>query len=115
MRVLCTGSRDWTNYKIIIDVLVELPSYTTIIHGGAAGLDTIVDIVARKLGFTVEVYEAGWKSKWDGLLRNSQMLYEGKPDLVLGFRSKLNSRGTNDMLKKAGIAGIEHRIYDDWK
>ena len=115
MRVLCTGSRDWTNIDLVVEVLSELPPDTTIIHGGAPGLDTVVDVAARELGFKVEVYRADWKNgKREGLLRNSQMLYEGKPDLVLGFRTKLNSRGTNDMLMKAGQAGIPHRIYDDF-
>jgi len=117
MIILCTGSRDFSNYELVIDVLSEYdPSKTTLVHGEAKGLDTIVDRVGKLMGFTVVSYPADWSSgrKQEGNWRNSQMLYESKPDLVLGFRSKLNSRGTNDMLYKAGIAGIEHKIYDDW-
>ena len=116
MVILCTGSRDFRNYELVIDVLMKYdPNSTTLIHGGAKGLDTIVDIVGKELGFTVQCYEAGWEhSKRDGILRNSQMLHEAKPDKVIGWRSKRNSKGTNDMLMKAGHAGIPHEIYDDF-
>jgi len=115
MRVLCTGSRDFKNVDMVIDALLELPADSVIIHGGAKGLDKIVDIIARYLGFKVEVYKAEWKGdKREGLYRNSQMLHEGKPEYGLGFRSKLNSKGTNDMLMKMGQAGIPHKIYNDF-
>ena len=101
---------------MVIDVLLRFdPSSTTIIHGGAKGLDTVADIVARNLGFNVKAYPAEWDRLSAGLQRNSQMLNENPVDLVIGFRSKLNSRGTNDMLYKAGIASIPHEIYDDFK
>jgi len=115
LTILVTGSRDWTNYELVIDVLLRYdPSSTTIIHGDAEGLDTIVDIVAKQLGFNVKAYPADWDRLSSGIQRNSQMLNENPIDLVLGFRSKLNSRGTNDMLMKAGHAGIPHEIYDDF-
>lgn len=115
MNILFTGSRDFTNVRMVIDVLLQYdPSTDIIIHGGAKGLDTIVHKVATKLGFNVTSYPADWDSPRAGLQRNSQMLHEAKPDMVEGFRSKLNSRGTNDMLMKAGKAGIPHRIHDDF-
>lgn len=117
MVILCTGSRDFKNYNMVIDVLLQYdPSSTTLIHGGAKGLDTIVDIVGKLLGFTVRRYDADWSKgdKREGKWRNSQMLHEEKPDKVIGWRSKLNSKGTNDMLMKAGHAGIPHEIYDDF-
>lgn len=115
LTILVTGSRDWTNYEMVIDVLLRFdPSSTTIIHGGAEGLDTIADKVARQLGFNVKAYPADWDRLSAGIQRNSQMLNENPIDLVLGFRSKLNSKGTNDMLMKAGHADIPHEIYDDF-
>lgn len=117
MRILVSGSRDWKNVDLVVEVLVGLPSDTTIIHGGAQGLDTIAAMVAGILGMEVIAYPADWStgSAREGLYRNSQMLHEAKPDKVIGFRSKLNSKGTNDMLMKAGKAGIPHDIYDDWE
>jgi YspA, cpYpsA-related SLOG family len=114
--IICTGSRDYKNYEKVIDVLEQYdPKRTTLIHGGAKGLDEIVDIVGKYMGFTVRKYEAKWThSKRDGILRNSEMLYEERPDKVIGWRSKLNSKGTNDMLMKAGHHGIPHEIYDDF-
>lgn len=117
MRILVSGSRDWKNVDLVVEVLMSLPSDTVIIHGDAQGLDTTAAIVATVLGMTVESYPADWSTgdAREGLYRNSQMLHEAKPDKVIGFRSKLNSRGTNDMLMKAGKAGIPHDIYDDWE
>ncbi len=116
MILLFTGSRDFTNIGMVLDVLGQYnPESTTLVHGGAKGLDKIVDVMGKAMGFTVIEYKANWKyGNREGLQRNSQMLHEAKPDKVLGFRSKLNSRGTNDMLMKAGQAGIEHEIYDDF-
>lgn len=117
MIVLFTGSRDWTNVDKVVEVMLELPPDTVIVHGGARGLDTIVDRVAKAIGLKVIPYPADWSTNdaREGLYRNSQMLHESKPDKVLGFRTKLNSKGTNDMLKKAGQSGIPHEIYDDWE
>lgn len=93
------------------------PDNTTVIHGGAKGLDTIVDIAARMAGFSVISYPANWSSdpKRAGILRNSEMLHDNKPTKVIGFRTKVNSRGTNDMIYKASVAGIEVEIIDDFK
>jgi hypothetical protein len=114
--ILFTGSRDFRNIDVVVGVMMQYdPKTTTVVHGGAPGLDTMVDIIAKELGFTIIRYDADWKDgKRAGLYRNSQMLYETKPDKVIGFRSKLNSRGTNDMLMKAGMAGVDHEIYDDF-
>lgn len=117
MRVLITGSRDWDNLDLMLDVMCELPSDTVIIHGGSLGADSMADAIAKHLGMERKKYKADWSSgsKREGLYRNSQMLYESKPDRVIGFRSRKDSKGTNDMLFKAGKAGIPHDIYDDWR
>ncbi len=108
MRVLVCGDRNWTEEVPIYLRLKKLPQGTVIIHGCARGADTIAGKVARTLGFTVEEYPADWDKygKAAGHIRNTQMLKEGKPDLVLAFhRDFANSKGTKNMVNQSTAAG----------
>jgi hypothetical protein len=54
-------------------------------------------------------YPADWNThgRTAGPIRNSRMLAEGKPDLVLAFTHDLSkSIGTRDMVTKARAAGV---------
>lgn len=119
MRILFTGSRDFTNLEMVVEVMKNLPPDTVVIHGGAKGLDTMVDVIAEEMGLEIERFPID-KKTWDevgkqaGHLRNSQMLYEGKPELVMAFRSKMMSKGTNDMLLQAARKNIPRKIFDDF-
>ena len=98
----------------------KLPDDTAIGHGGATGADAMSDIIAEELGFPIVEYRVSrkeWEEVGDraGLNRNSRMLEKFDPHLCLAFRSKQNSRGTNDMIKKCKQAGVPTKIYDDWK
>jgi len=109
LRVLICGSRNWLDKRIIHRRMLSLPKRTTIIEGGARGADTIARQIAEKLGYAVEEYPANWElyGKAAGVLRNQQMLDEGKPELVIAFHEDIeNSRGTGDMVRRAR----KHRI-----
>lgn len=76
-----------------------------LIHGGAKGADSMADAWAELMGLECEVFTANWaaEGRKAGILRNQQMLVEGKPDAGVGFPG---GPGTVDMarrLKKAGI------------
>lgn len=76
-----------------------------ILHGGARGADRLADIIARALGFEVEVYPADWTlGKYAGILRNLEML-DSKPDLVIAFWDG-SSRGTKHTMDAAFKRGI---------
>ena len=113
MRVLITGSREWTDVATMCEEFCKLPDDTVIIHGGARGADTMADQMARGEHMRVEVFPADWKAhgKAAGPLRNQQMLDEGKPDLVLAFPTP-KSRGTWDMVRRAKSAGVEVRVIE---
>jgi hypothetical protein len=85
----------------------------TIISGTARGADTLGERYAEECGWELERYPADWKTygKRAGPIRNSQMLREGKPDLVVAFRGP-NSRGTQNMIDQARKAGIPVRIIE---
>jgi len=89
---------------------------TTIIEGEAQGADLIARDVGSKLGFDIEPYPANWTRYrlGAGPVRNSKMLTQGYPDLVLAFHENIEkSKGTKDMIAKAEKAGVEVRLFSD--
>ena len=115
MRILVCGSRTWTNHETIESALrpfTDNQPNTTVIHGGAKGADTLAGNIAYRIGFLVEEFPADWKryGKAAGMIRNQQMLVEGKPNIVLAFQIG-DSRGTQNMIDIARKAGIEVRVY----
>jgi ABC-type Fe3+-hydroxamate transport system substrate-binding protein len=90
----------------IYNRLRDVPKGSTVIHGGARGVDIWADAFAWDLDLHVET----WKPDWDaygkaaGLIRNRAML-NSKPDLVLAFWNG-SSRGTLDTIEQAKKKGI---------
>lgn len=124
MKILVTGSRDWTDEQPILEALIAegviqaQRDSVTVIHGAAKGADQIAHRVALDLGYTVRPYPAEWNKYRDaaGPLRNLEMLVRehanrDQPgiDVCLAFPLK-NSRGTRHMMKFAALAGI--RVVD---
>lgn len=78
----------------------------TIISGCAKGADDLGEDWAVVNWAGLERYPADWDThgKKAGILRNIQMLEEGKPDLVVAFPG---GRGTDHMINIAKKAGVE--------
>jgi ABC-type sugar transport system substrate-binding protein len=115
MRVLITGDRYWTDYDIIHSLLSVFPSGTVVIHGACRGADQLADKAARDLGFTTLPFPASWRSLGPsaGPRRNTQMLRDGKPNVVLAFHANLkDSKGTADMVRKAQDANVPVLLYN---
>jgi hypothetical protein len=72
----------------------------TIIEGEARGADSIAREEALALGYEVLRFPANWRQhgKAAGMIRNRQMLVEGKPNLVYAFPTSVNSIGTRNMV-----------------
>lgn len=87
--------------------------YWTVISGGAKGADNAGEDWAVINWTQLEIYPADWEKYGTaaGIIRNIQMLKEGKPDLVVAFPG---GRGTAHMVKIAKEAGIPVReiAYD---
>lgn len=119
MRILFCGSRNFDNFDAIRDAIQRvIARYDDVdefvcIHGGARGADKIAGYCAKQVGWTVEVYEAEWDKygKSAGYKRNRRMLDEGKPDLVLAFRSAGESKGTDMMVDIAQQAKVPTYVY----
>jgi hypothetical protein len=115
MRILICGSRTW-NHPEDIDVFIKsLPKDTIIIEGECRGADIQAKLSAIKHKLTVESYPAQWAryGKGAGILRNTEMLETGKPDLVVAFHENLTkSRGTLNMITQAMAKGVPVKVYN---
>jgi len=119
MRVLITGSRNWTGQRQTREMLarlMQLPVSTFIAHGGCKGADMMADQIARLLEYTIKAYPVSheeWRAqgKRAGIDRNEFMLNDFKPDRILAFHEDLkNSVGTADMIKRATKRKIEWEL-----
>jgi len=114
MRILFCGDRSWTNYKVICDVMIEHQP-TVVIEGGANGADSLALEAAEAFDVRVQSFPAEWDKygKAAGPIRNTRMLNEGKPDLVIAFHDDLqNSRGTLDMVNQTQKRKIPLKVYN---
>lgn len=112
MRVLICGSRTWVDRVIVNAVLDGLHAEVTswngtlfIIEGGAKGADRIAQDWAKGTGVDLWTCPAEWDTygKRAGYLRNTRMLVEGKPDLIVAFG---HGRGTDMMVELAKKAKV---------
>lgn len=121
MRLLVTGSRDWTDSEQIYAAMgwvkmvwVTLPSkrlgtreQAILVHGACpTGADDIADRHAPLLGFDVERHPAQWSryGKRAGFVRNAEMV-DASADVCLAF-IRNRSKGASmcaELAEKAGI------------
>lgn len=128
MRVLVCGGRSYADKLLLDRKLDELHAgrgIILIIEGGASGADFFANVWAKKNGVpvrTFKVTDAEWRdinvpgavvrrrkdgTKYNaaaGIWRNTRMLQEGKPDLVVAFPG---GDGTANMVEQARRAGVE--------
>lgn len=117
MRVLVTGSRDWSDALGINAVLEEIdiayPTERVTLVSGACptGADAMCETIARAFGWDVERHPADWRTfgKRAGYLRNQEMVDLGA-DVCLAFiRNK--SKGATMTAMLAEGAGIPTRRF----
>ncbi|MCJ2088359.1 DUF2493 domain-containing protein [Methylobacterium sp. E-005] len=113
MRILVCGGRDlepalvwnWleTNAQEECADALNRASHNLITHviqGGATGADAGADRWARASRIPVLSFRADWEryGRRAGPLRNTRMLVEGQPDVVIAFQG---GAGTADLIRKA--------------
>lgn len=119
MRVLVCGSRHFNDYELLRRELNEIRfkdtdrEFSTIIHGMARGADTLAGRYAEDNQIPVLEYPALWETygRRAGPIRNTEMLRDGKPNLVVAFRGP-NSRGTQNMINQSRKAGVKVIVID---
>lgn len=109
MKILVCGGRKFNRTKFLYETLDEIiKKYKTndpiIIHGRAPGADLLARAWAVDRGFRDRGYPAKWHIHGDkaGPIRNTQMLDEESPDLVVAFPGTV---GTADMVDQADARG----------
>ncbi|QOR55749.1 MAG: hypothetical protein YHS30scaffold667_45 [Phage 65_10] len=104
MRALVCGGRTFSDAAALDRALGLLP-ITLLIHGGAPGADRLAGDWAHAHGVPYRVYFAEWNKhgRSAGGLRNTRMLVEGKPDVVVAFPG---GYGTANMVRQARAAGV---------
>ena len=114
MRLLICGDRNWSDINSI-SIIIKQYNPSVVIEGEAKGADSCARIAAEHLGIEVLRFPADWQKygRAAGPIRNSQMLKEGKPDVVVGFHLDIDkSKGTRDMLTRAKKAGKPTFIFN---
>jgi hypothetical protein len=109
VRVLVCGGRDFCDRDRLaatLDRLHQERGFALVIAGGARGADTLAEEWATARGIACDVYRADWVllGRKAGPIRNSRMLTEGKPQVVVAFPG---GRGTAHMTRIAREAGVE--------
>jgi hypothetical protein len=110
--VLVCGGRDYKDYaevsRILHDLHIERP-ITMLIHGAAAGADSLADIWARANNIPIKSRRANWVRDGNsaGPIRNGLMLRLDKPHLVVAFPGGKGTAHMVGIAKKAGVRVIE--------
>ncbi len=104
VKVAIVGSRDYKWLTRVIQVVNELPDGSTVVSGGARGVDSIAESTARGRGLHVESHIAEWDKygKSAGMIRNSKIVRDCS--VVIAFWDG-KSKGTLDTITKATLAG----------
>ena len=108
MKILVCGGRDFNDQSLLDQTLDDLHArhpISQVIDGCARGADDLAHKWASKRGIFTRRFPADWRKhgRAAGHIRNTQMLREGKPDMVVAFPG---GRGTQNMVEQAKKMGI---------
>lgn len=121
MKVMVTGSRDWTDVLAVEDALAMVerryPPPYCLFHGCQRGADGIAAVIAACRGWEVRPFPpdfAAHATAAEAFKARNQAMIDAKPDLVLAL-PRHNSRGTWDAVSRANRAGIPVAVHPDVK
>lgn len=101
MRVIIAGCRDIYDYSIVLEAIKESNfSITTVISGGANGVDLLGERYAKENTIEVKRFPADWNTynKAAGPIRNREMA--NNADALIAIWDGI-SKGTKDMIHTA--------------
>lgn len=108
MRVLVCGGRDFGSRRHLYLTLDEIhaeKTFSLLINGGAQGADFYAKLWAIENDIPVQLFLPEWRKygRSAGIIRNRQMLDEGRPELVIAFPG---GRGTGSMVTLAKLGNV---------
>jgi len=111
MRVAIVGSRNYPCTFEVVKYVMRLPTNTTVISGGARGVDSIAESIARILGLQTLIFLPDWEKhgKKAGFLRNIEIVKNS--DRLVAFWDG-ESKGTLHSINLAKQSGIPVTIFD---
>lgn len=111
MKTIIAGSRHGVTYEDLLNAIGLISwKITSVISGGAPGVDSLAIQFSQQFNLPLEVYRADWDKygKSAGMIRNQEMANNGEALLALwdGY-----SVGTKHMIKVATKAKLPLFIY----
>lgn len=109
MKIAIVGSRDYHDPQAVADTVAGLPGDTTVISGGARGVDSWAERAARARGLAVEIHPANWDAygRRAGFVRNYTIVKSA--DRVIAFWDG-KSKGTAHSIRVARNLGKDIEI-----
>lgn len=111
MRTIIAGSRNITDINVVRNAIKSSNfKVTTVISGGARGVDKLGEELANKFNIPLEIYPADWDKygKSAGYVRNELMA--SKADALIAIWDG-QSRGTKHMIDLAEKYKLKIFIY----
>jgi hypothetical protein len=109
-KLAIVGSRGFEHLKWVRWLVSGLKSTTTVVSGGARGVDRAAEQAARKRGLEVIVHRAEWERfGWTAGYERNKLIVADADGLVAFWDGK--SRGTRDSIEQAVRKGIWVRVY----
>lgn len=104
MRVGIVGSRDYNFWDLVLEFVDRLPTDTTVISGGAIGVDTLAEHRAKQRKLAKIIHRADWDKhgRSAGFVRNRDIITDS--EWVVAFWNGI-SKGTAYTIKLTAEAG----------
>jgi hypothetical protein len=106
MKVIIAGGRDYHEYETLLEAIKESQfDITTVVSGGAKGVDALGERYADEMNKELNVFEADWAAhgRAAGPIRNRKMS-ENAEALIAIWDGQ--SRGTKNMIETATKKGL---------
>ena len=107
MKTIIAGSRNITNYQMVVDAIEACPwNVTTIISGNARGVDSLAIQYAKEHNINVEIYPANWErdGKSAGYKRNTVMAFKAEALIALWDGHSVGTKHMIDTAKKFNLS-----------
>lgn len=111
MKTIIAGSRDITDYSLVIEATKKIDwDITEVVSGCAKGVDSMGAHWAKEHGIPVKEFRPNWDviGKGAGIVRNTQMAKYA--DALIAIWSN-NSRGTGHMISEAKSMDLRVAVF----